>query len=104
VVPDLLVERGVEASFASIEAVNWRGMRCKVRIKSNSKGLLVDLRTNVKQASTSVVQMPKPVSLDGEVSLAVADDKYEGAAAWVVVVDANSTVVASQTTSVGEPA
>jgi hypothetical protein len=27
-VPDLLVERGVEASFASIESVHWRGMRC----------------------------------------------------------------------------
>ena len=37
-------------------------------------------------------------------SLAVVDDKYEGAAASVVVLDASGKVVVSQTTCVGETA
>lgn len=104
VVPDLLVERGAEESFASIQSVQWRGMRCKVRVQTNDPGLHVDLRTNWKQAATSIVSAPKPVGSTGEVSLAVSDDKYEGTAASVVVVDMNGKVVTSQTTSVGETA
>jgi len=53
VVPDLIVERGVETSFASIQSVQWRGMRCKVRVETNDPGLQIDLRTNWKQAATS---------------------------------------------------
>jgi hypothetical protein len=102
VVPDLLVERGVEASFASIQSVQWRGMRCKVRVETNDPGLQIDLRTNWKQAATSIVAAAKPVGSSGEVSLAVVDDKYEGAAASVVVLDASGKVVVSQTTCVGE--
>jgi hypothetical protein len=104
VVPDLLVERGVDTSYASIQFVQWRGMRCKVRVDTNETNLMVDLRTNWKQASTSIVPAPKPIGPGGEVSLAVADDKYEGAAASVVVVDASGKVVVSQTTCVGETA
>ena len=104
IVPDLLVERGAEVSYASIQSVQWRGMRCKVRVEANDPGLQVDLRTNWKQASTSIVSAAKSIGSTGEVSLAVADDKYEGAAASIVVLDASGKVVASQTTSVGEKA
>ena len=104
VVPDLVIERGVEASFASIQSVQWRGMRCKVRVETNDPGFQIDLRTNWKQAATSIVAAAKPVGSSGEVSLAVVDDKYEGAAASVVVLDAGGKVVVSQTTCVGEKA
>jgi hypothetical protein len=50
------------------------------------------------------VAAAKPVGSSGEVSLAVVDDKYEGAAASVVVLDAGGKVVVSQTTCVGEKA
>jgi hypothetical protein len=104
VVPDLLVERGAEDSFASIQSILWRGMRCKVRIEGNDPSLQVDLRTSWKQALTSIVAAPKPVGKSGEVSLAVVDDKYEGAAASVVVLEPGGKVVAYQTTCVGETA
>jgi hypothetical protein len=61
VVPDLMVERGVEDSFASIQSVEWRKMRCRIRVEGNDPGLKVDLRTNWKQASTSIVAAAKPV-------------------------------------------
>ena len=104
VVPELVVERGLEASFASIQSVQWRGMRCKVRVESNDPSLKVDLRTNWKQASTSIVASAKAIGDTGEVSLAVSDDKYEGEAASVVIVDENGKVVVQQTTCVGETA
>jgi len=104
VVPDLLVERGAEESFASIQSVQWRGMRCKVRIEGNDAGLQVDLRTSWKQAATSIVASPKAVGTSGEVSLAVVDDKYEGAAASVVVLEPGGKVITYQTTCVGETA
>jgi len=104
VVPDLLVERGAEESFASIQSVQWRGMRCKVRVEGNDPSLQVDLRTSWKQASTSIVAAAKPVGATGEVSLAVVDDKYEGAAASVVVLGPGGKVVVYQTTCVGETA
>jgi len=104
VVPELVVERGLEASFASIQSIQWRGMRCKVRVESNDPDLQVDLRTNWKQASTSIVASAKAIGNSGEVSLAVSDDKYEGAAASVVIVDESGKVVVQQTTCVGETA
>jgi hypothetical protein len=44
----------------------------------------------------------KEVGPAGEASLAVADDKHEGAAAMVVLLDAAGKVLDRRTTSVGE--
>ncbi len=104
VVPEILVERGVEAARASIQSIQWRGMRCRVSVETNDPSLRVDLRLNWKQESTSIVAAVKEVGPAGEVSLAVADDKDEGAAAAIVLLDANGKVVDRRTTSVGEMA
>jgi hypothetical protein len=104
VVPELVVERGLSAVYAAIQSIEWRGMRCRVRVETNEPRVRVDLRTNWKQESTSVVASVKEVGTSGEVSLAVSDDKYEGAAASVVVADPEGRVIATQTTSVGEKA
>ncbi len=104
VIPELLVERGAETIHVSIQSVEWRGMRCKVRVKTNDASLLVDLRTNWKQAGSTILTAPKPLGPAGEVRLAVPDDKYEGQAASVVVLDASGKVLASETTIVGEKA
>ncbi len=102
VVPDLVVERGVEAIYAAILSVEWRGMRCRVRVESNEPRVLVDLRTNWKQETTSLVAAPKEVGAQGEVSLVVSDDSFEDAAAFVVLVDPTGKVISIMTTCVGE--
>ncbi len=93
VVPEIVVEQGVEAVRASIVSVEWRGMRCRVKVDSNDPAVRVDLRTNWKQAGSSIVAAVKEVGSSGEVSLAVADDKHEGAAAAVVVIDSGGDVL-----------
>ncbi len=103
VVPDLTVERGAGAVFATIHSMEWRGMRCRVHIETNDPKVQVDLRTNWKQRSTSLVAAMKSPDAKGDVSL-VVDDTHEGAAASVVVVGADGDVITSQSTCVGETA
>lgn len=102
VIPDLVVERGEETVTAAITELNWRGMRCRVAVKSNAAGLQVDLRLNWKQAASSIAASPKELGKNGEASLAVSDDKHEGAAASVVVSDASGRVLDYKPTTVGE--
>ncbi|MER9863191.1 BREX-1 system phosphatase PglZ type B [Mesorhizobium sp. M0185] len=104
VIPELIVERGEEAVTATIAEISWRGMRCRVAVKSKAVGLRVDLRLNWKQPASSIVASDKEVGSNGEASLAVSDDKHEGAAASVVVTDASGRVLDSKPTTVGEDA
>jgi hypothetical protein len=64
--------------------------------------LRVDLRTQWKQASSSIVAAVKQVGPAGEVSLAVTDDDRLGDPAMVVLLDAAGKVLDRRTTSVGE--
>jgi hypothetical protein len=102
VIPVLDIEQGFGVMHASIQSVEWRGMRCRVRVQTNDPRVKVDLRTNWKQATTSIVAAVKEVGTSSEVSLAVPDDSHEGAAASVVLLDREEKVIASQTTAVGE--
>jgi hypothetical protein len=102
VIPVLEVEHGFGAIHASITSVEWRGMRCRVRVQTNDPLVRVDLRTNWKQATTSIVAAAKEAGTSGEVSLAVPDDSYEDVAASVVLLDREGKVITSQTTRVGE--
>ena len=99
--PELVVERGAEAISATITDVQWRGMRCRVKVKTNDPSLRVDLRTNYKNPATSVVAAVKEVGPAGEVSLAVEKDMYEGASAAVVIVNGKNDVLHSVNTRIG---
>lgn len=101
VIPDLVVAHGEQAPTASIDAVTWRGMRCRVAVSSNTQGLMVDLRLNWRQPASSIVASAKELAASGEASLAVADDKYEGAAASVVVYDSAGRILDNKPTTVG---
>jgi len=102
VIPDMIVERGEEAISAAIAEITWRGMRCRVAVRTNASGVMVDLRLNWKQAASSIVASAKELATTGEVSLAVSDDKHEGAAASVVVLDSAGRVLDYKPTTVGE--
>jgi hypothetical protein len=103
VIPELTIERGAEAARATIADAQWRGMRLRVRAAASIPGLRVDLRTNAKQAATSLVVSAKELDASGEVSLVVSDDKHEGAAAVIVVIDRSNNILDRRPTTVGEP-
>lgn len=102
IVPELVVERGGVSTMASITAITWRGMRCRVSVATNDPSVCIDLRLNWRQPTTSIAAAPKEVGPAGEASLAVADDSHEGAAATVVVVDPVGNVLDRKPTTVGE--
>jgi hypothetical protein len=98
----MIVEAGVQTARASIKNIQWRGMRCKVAVETNAAGLSVDLRRNWRQADTSIAASAKELGANGEGSLAVKDDSYEGSAATVVVYDKAGQVLDYKPTTVGE--
>ena len=104
VVPELVVTGGAAVVRATIQVVQWRGMRCRVKVESTDATLRVDLRTQWKQAGTSIVAAVKELGAGGEVSLAVADDDRMGDPAVVVLLDAAGSVLDRMTTSIGETA
>ncbi len=101
VVPELVVELGAESASATITDIQWRGMRCRVKVKTNDPTVSVDLRLNYKQADTSVVAALKEVGTSGEVSLVIEQDKYEGSSAAVVVVNGKNAILHSVQTRIG---
>jgi hypothetical protein len=86
---------------ATIVAVVWKGLRCIVQVKTDASDLTVDIRTRPAQAKSSIVAAVKPLE-SGKANLAVADDELEGAAAVVVVLAPDGSVVQKHTTTVGE--
>ena len=70
-------------------------------------GLWVDIRTRAGDAKTSIVipnekeMRPRALGENGQISLPVEEDQ-DGNAACVVVLNAVGTVLAKQTTTVGE--
>jgi hypothetical protein len=101
VVPELIVERPEGVARATILSLQWRGMRCRVGVNASDPSARIDLRLKWKDGGTSLVPSPKEVGPSGEVSLAV-DDVNEGAAATVVVLDADGNVLDRRPTTIGE--
>ncbi len=102
VVPELVVRLGAAAVRARITEVGWRGMRCRVTVETGTTGIRVDLRLKPKQAESSIVGGPKELDKGMQASMVVQDDKHEGVAAMVVVLDGAGQVIDQRPTQVGE--
>ena len=85
---------------ATISAVSWAGLRCRVRVEATRPGLSVDLRTKVNDRGSSVSR-ERPLDDRGAASLLVEDDELEGTPAIVVVLDSVGRVIAKQPTIIG---
>jgi hypothetical protein len=104
VVPDMLVEQGEVALKAQITDISWRGMRCRVVVDTNATGLRVELRRNWKQADPDGqrIATAKDLGSNGQASLAVERDDFEGTAAMAVVLDGTGRVLDYRPTTIGE--
>ncbi len=88
------------AAVVTVKSVTWKGLRCTVVVEGAAAGQRVDIRTKAALASSSLASTEKPLD-GGKASLAVADDEHMGAAAVVVVLDAEGEVLQKQATTVG---
>lgn len=94
-----IVNDNQQVASASIQNIQWRGLVCKVTVEAAGEGLVLDMRTKVVDASTSLVN-PHAIE-SNEIRLMVEDDSHEGLSASIVVVDAGGSVVAKASTTVG---
>ncbi|MCW5859034.1 MAG: BREX-1 system phosphatase PglZ type B, partial [Caldilineales bacterium] len=101
VTPVITVSKPVAATTveAAITAMTWKGLRCAITVSGAGAGMTVDLRTKTGNAATSLAA-PKAVEA-GAASLLVEDDDQLGAAAFVVLLNAEGALVAQAQTTVG---
>jgi len=100
----MVIERGEVTPKAHIAEISWRGMRCRVVVETNAAGLRVELRRNWKQSDPEGqrIAMTKELGSNGQASLAVERDEYEGTAAMVVILDNTGRVIDYRPTTIGE--
>lgn len=88
---------------ASVEFTDvvWKGLRCVVAVDGNFSGLLLDIRSQAGNSSSSVVHSVKPLKDNGTASVVVEDEDLEGSEATVVLIDRNGSLVAQIGTEIG---
>jgi hypothetical protein len=101
IVPVITASKPVAAiaTEATITGVAWKGLRCAITVSGAGAGMTVDIRTKAGNAATSLTA-PKAVET-GAASLLVEDDDQLGAAAFVVLLTADGSLVAQTQTTVG---
>ena len=80
VIPDLTFSQdtGTSEVAATIDDLQWLGLRCRVTVVPAGVSLTADVRTKVGDAASSIVA-PKPVDKDGKVGLLVENESLEPA-------------------------
>jgi hypothetical protein len=100
----LTVTRRVPAQeTASVEFTDvvWKGLRCTVVVDGNFSDLLLDIRSQAGNPSSSVVLGVKSLKENGTASVVVEDEELEGQEAAVVLVDGEGSLVAQIATVIG---
>ena len=105
IVPRLMVRSsGAAPDDARIAKVQWTGLRCRITVEGNAKGLTADLRSRPAAAESSLQESetpgPKALGNDGTVSM-FAKDSAEGSTAAVVLLRPDGTVLHTQLTTIG---
>ena len=99
--PVLTATAPAGAVTSRLDVPVWRGFRCRVQVIDPALPMRVDLRTKPADPATSVANGGGEVSSEGNGSLLVPDDSYEGTTVSLVLLDGQGQVVAKQATTVG---
>jgi hypothetical protein len=104
VVPRLTVTtaESVPTSRAEITGIKWRGLTLVVEFTDLPDGAKVDLRRLAGDAGSSIAELARVTGGAGKVILLVNDEDLEGAAAQLVVVAADGTVLLQRETLVAQ--
>jgi hypothetical protein len=96
-------QNGLETSQASIEITDvvWKGLRCKVAVDGEFSSLMLDIRKQAGNASSSIVMNVKPIKTSGLGSVVVEDEDLEGSEATIVLLNEKGELVAQQRTIIG---
>jgi hypothetical protein len=84
-----------------IANVNWKGLRCVVIVNGNYSGLILDIRSQAGNRSSSIVKQTHQFRDDGTASVVVLDDSLEGKSAVIVLLNQDGTLTAQMNTIIG---
>ena len=101
-VPYLRIENNHKQEFlGKLKSVKWVNLTCRVETEDAPDGYKIDIRTKANDKDTSVLVEKNMKSLvNGKCSL-MADDKYEGSAAHIVLLTNEDVIIDKQTTEIG---
>ena len=83
-----------------IDSIRWRSLRCNIIYDGDAENLVLDIRTQPADASTSIIAKVKQIANGGGFVL-VKDEDYIGTTAFVVIVYDNGQIAAQSETVVG---
>lgn len=92
-----------KASDVSVEFtdIDWKGLRCYVTVDGEISELLLDIRTQPGDSSSSVILSVKPLKDNGTASVVVEKEELEGVSATIVLLNSNGELVAQTDTVIG---
>lgn len=99
--PVLTIVRKSKKPIVRIIDHQWKGLRCKIIIEGHPKGIRADIRTKPAVAESTVANNGKEFDGASSLSLVVEDDGLIGAAATLVLVDQDGSVLAKVLTTIG---
>ena len=91
-------QTGVSIEFTK---VIWKGLRCVVAVYGNFSGLLLDVRSQAGDASTTMVHAVRAFKGNGKASVVVEDEDLEGIEATVVLIASDGSLVKQIATVIG---
>lgn len=101
VVPVLYVDSGTGTVQGTFESVQWKGQRCRLKFSGNLTQAKVDLRVKAGDPGTSVIAGGVPVSENGQATFLVENGDLAETQAFLVLLNADGTPVAKQSTVIG---
>lgn len=105
IIPSLVIHADRAANVGAhrrveIASLNWRRLRCEVKLSAHGTGYRCDIRTAPAKPDSSVVASLKPFH-DGMATLIVDRDEIEGQSATVIVLNEQGEIVCQESTVVG---
>lgn len=101
IIPQLTLHAGNQPVVsAKIETFKWVGLRCRIKVDGAFENCKVDLRDKAADPATSLTGA-KAVGKDGAVALVVEDDRREGSASILVLLDPAGNVLEKMPVTVG---
>jgi hypothetical protein len=88
-------------STIEITDVVWKGLRCNVAVDGNFNDLLLDIRTQAGNETSSIVMSSKPIKDTGIGSVVIEDEDLEGSDAVIVLLNENGQLMAQVDTIIG---
>lgn len=102
VVPVLTVtSKAVKAASGKIVSVDWKGMRCRVKVEGAPAGCRLDLREKVADPGSSLAKEVVSLKEDGTGGLLAPNDGDAGKAAFVVLLGPDDQACGKAQTVVG---